>query len=128
MSQSIGVGVIGIFAATAAAVFAPSSIEDLFLIAGVGSYYLGVVGYLFIWQRTGVRLLDEREARIEQKTGQIVVSVLIAITIFALPADVLLDTTGIVDVPPAIRGVVWGYALLLLFSLLVYGYVADRMQ
>jgi hypothetical protein len=128
MSSSIGVGGAGLFVGTAAAIFAPERVSDLFLYAGVGAYYLGIVGYLFLWRRTGVRLLDEREAEIERRASQIVVLTLITVTLFALPADLLLDVTGDVAVPMALRGAIWGYALLLAFVLVVYGYVESKTQ
>ncbi|MDS0258936.1 hypothetical protein NDI56_05970 [Haloarcula sp. S1CR25-12] len=128
MSSSIGVGVAGLFAATAAAVFAPDSVSDLLLSVGVGVYYVGLLGYLVIWQRTGVRLLDEREAQIEQRACQLVVLALTGVTVLAVPADLLFAVTGVVDVPLALRGAVWGYALLLVFSLFVYGHVAEKTQ
>lgn len=128
MNTLIGVGVSGFVAATAASIVAPDGVDDLFLFAGVAVYYLGFLGYLVVWQRTGVRLFDEREAHIEQRASQIVVLTLIVVTIFALPADVLFDVTGFVDVPVAVRGAIWAYAVLLGYALLVYGYVAERTQ
>jgi hypothetical protein len=123
MNRAMGLGVFGVLAATVAAVFAPDRVDDLFLFAGVGLYYLGVVGYLFVWQRTGVRLFDEREAAIERRTGQVLALIVMFVTVFGVPADVLLDVTGAVEVPPAVRGAIWGYALLSLLGLFVYGYV-----
>jgi len=44
-------------------------------------------------------------------------------------SDLLLfAVTGGVDVPLALRGAVWGYVLLLVFSLFVYGHVAETTQ
>lgn len=127
MSRSMGVGVVGFLVATAAAVVASEAASDLFLFAGVGLYYLGVVGYLVVWQRTGVRLFDEREARIERRAGQIVALLVAFVTMFGLPADVVLDVTGAVDVPPALRGAIWGYVLLVVAFLFAYGY-AERQH
>lgn len=123
MNRSIGVGVAGLFLATAAAMIASEGTDDALLFAGVGIYYLGVVGYLAIWQRTGVRLFDEREERIERRAGQLVAHVVTFVAIFGLPADVVLSTTGLVDVPTAVRGMIWGYFALVLVYLAVYGYV-----
>ncbi len=126
MNRSMGLGVAGFLGATALSVVASEGSADLFAFAGVGLYYLGIVGYLVIWQRTGVRLFDEREAQIERRTGHIVWSLVTFVAIFGLPADLVLDATGAVDVPLAIRGAIWGYALLIAVGLIVYGYVERR--
>jgi len=123
MNRSIGVGVAGLFLATAAAMIAAEGTDDAFLFAGVGIYYLGIIGYLAIWQRTGVRLFDEREAQIERRAGQLVAHIVTFAAIFGLPADVVLSATGLVDIPPTIRGMIWGYFALVLVYLLVYAYV-----
>jgi len=127
MNRLLGLGVTGGLVGTAAAVFAPSSVSDLLLVAAVGAYYLGVLGYLAVWRRTGVRLLDEREAAVERRASRIVSGVLLLVVVFGLPADVLLDATGLVDVPPAVRGAVWGYGLLLVVGAFAYGYAEDRV-
>lgn len=126
MNRLMGVGVAGGIVATVAAVFAPAGFADAFLFAGVGVYYLGVLGYAVVWYRTGVRLFDEREARIERRTGQILMLLVTFVGIFGIPADVLLDVTGAVAVPTAVRGAIWGYGFLLVVSLLVYGYVDEQ--
>lgn len=127
MNRSIGFGVVGLFVAFVASLFVSDGRpERLFLFAGVGLYYLGFIGYLVIWQRTGVRLFDEREAEIERRAGQIVMLLVTVITIFGIPADVVLDVTGVVTVPPAIRGVIWGYFALGMGFIFAYWYVKQR--
>ncbi|WP_126661262.1 hypothetical protein [Haloterrigena salifodinae] len=126
MNRSMGLGVAGALGATALSVVASKGNANLFAFAGVGLYYLGVVGYLAIWQRTGVRLFDEREAEIERRAGHIVWVLVSFVAIFGLPADLVLDATDAVDVPLAIRGTIWGYALLVAVGLIVYGYVERR--
>jgi len=123
MTRSMGLGAAGFIVATAIAVIVSEGTDDLFLFAGVGVYYFGVVGYLAIWQRTGARLFDEREAQIERRAGQLVAHIVTFAAIFGLPADVVLSVTGLVDIPPVIRGMVWGYFALVLVYLLVYAYV-----
>ncbi|MFC6757863.1 MULTISPECIES: hypothetical protein [Haloarcula] len=127
MSNSIGVGGVGLFVGTLTAIFAPSTVSDMFLFGGVGAYYLGISSYLVLWRRSGVRLLDEREAEIERRASQIVLLTLITVTLFALPADLLFDVTGDFEVPMALRGAIWG-TLLLAFVLVVSGYVESKMQ
>jgi len=122
----MGVGVVGFLAATVAAVVTTGSASDSLLFAGVGVYYLGVVGYLVVWRRTGVRLFDEREQRIERRAGQLVALLVTTVVIFGLPADVVLDVTGVVEVPLAVRGAIWGYALLAVAFLVAYGYAENR--
>ena len=126
MTRSMGVGVVGFLAATVAAVVVTGQASDSLLFAGVGLYYLGIVGYLVVWQRTGVRLFDEREERIERRAGQLVALLVTTVVIFGLPADLVLDVTGVVEVPLALRGAIWGYALLTVAFLVAYGYAEDR--
>lgn len=123
MNRSIGFGVVGFVSAVAAAVVAPESISDLFLFAGLGFAYIGVVGYIGIWQATGVRLLDEREQEIERRTGYIITLVVLTVTIFGLPAAIILNATGTINAPPVLRGVIWGYSALTFLGLFIYGYV-----
>lgn len=75
---------------------------------------------------TGVRLFDERERQIERRTGRIIILIVLFVTIFGLPADLLLDTTGVISVPPVLRGVIWGYTALSFVGMFVYGYIESR--
>ncbi|WP_135819915.1 hypothetical protein [Halostella litorea] len=127
MNRALGLGVAGFLVATVAAVFAPASVSDPLLFAGVGAYYLGVLGYLAVWRRTGVRLIDEREAAVERRASRVVSGLLLLFVVFGLPADVVLDATGAVDVPPAVRGAIWGYGLLLVVGAVAYGYAEGRV-
>lgn len=127
MSRSIGFGIVGFIGALAVSLFVADGLpEDLSLFAGVGFYYLGIIGYLVIWQQTGVRLFDEREAEIERRAGQILMLVVMFVAIFGLPADVVLEVTGAITIPPTIRGVIWGYALLSFIGLFAYGYTESQ--
>jgi hypothetical protein len=126
MNSSIGFAVGGFVIAVIASIFAPESVSDLFLFAGLGVAYLGFLGYIAIWKITGVRLFDERERQIERKAGQIIMLIVITVTLFGLPADLVLDVTGAVDVPSVLRGVIWGYSALSFIMLFVYGYVENK--
>jgi hypothetical protein len=126
MNRSIGVGTAGFFLAVLASLFTAEPTADRLLFAGVGVYYLGFLGYLAVWGYTGVRLFDEREAEVERRAGGVVSLLVTTFVIFALPADVVLSVTGAYDVPVAVRGAIWGYFLLMLVYLLVYGYVERR--
>ncbi len=126
MNRSIGFAVGSFIIAVAASVFAPGGPSDLFLFAGLGLAYLGFLGYIGVWWLTGVRLFDERERRIERRAGQILMLIVVVVTLFGLPADLVFDVTGAVDVPPTLRGVVWGYSALAFVMLFVYGYVEDQ--
>lgn len=126
MNRSIGLGVTGLAAATLGAVFVAEGVADLLLIGGVGLYYLGVAGYLVVWRRTGVRLFDEREAEIERRAGHLISHLVTLVATVGVPADVVLAVTGVVDVPPAVRGAIWGYAVLAVAYALSYGFVEKR--
>ncbi|MDG5817632.1 hypothetical protein [Natronococcus sp. A-GB7] len=124
MGRSIGVGLAGLFAAIGAWLFVVRS--DVVLLAGLALYYLGFVGYLLVWGLTSVALFDERERRIENEAGGIVATATTIVVVFGVPGDVVLETTGLVAVPDAVHGAIYGYFLLVVGYLVVYGYVSRR--
>jgi len=95
-------------------------------VVGVGIYWAGVLGFVTVWQRTGVPLQDERERAIERwaSTKTLLVAAVGLVTLG--PGLTVLDETGVYEVPPIVEGALLGYALLfVVFGLL---YLARRYQ
>jgi len=126
MNRSVGAGTLGFFLAVAVSVLASGPVTDWVLFAGLGAYYLGYIGYLAIWQRTGVRHFDEREAEIERRAASLTAVFVVSVTIFGLPGLVVVQGTDVAAVPAFVEGVVWGYMGLVLVFLGLYGYVERR--
>jgi len=122
-TRSVGVGVAGCFLGTAAWMVTG---EPLVLFAGLGLYWLGCLGMAAAYVASPISLRDELDARIQREASQLTVTVLTAVTLVALPADVVLSSTGVYTAPAAVRGAIWGYFGLLAVSLVVHGLVKRR--
>lgn len=68
------------------------------------------IGY---W-RSPVAVQDELERQIEREASTTTLTVVVVVTIVGLPAEVVLNSTGIYTAPAALRGAIWGYFLLIL--------------
>ena len=93
-------------------------------IVGVGVYWVGVLGFVAIWQGTGVPLQDERERAIERWASAATLLVAAVGLVTLGPGLTVLDETGVYQVPRLVEGALLGYALLFgIFGLL---YLARR--
>ena len=104
LGAGIGLGVLGLLAGTFLE-------RDLFVILGVGVYWLGVLGYVAIKWRAPVAVRDEREARINREAAALTLDVLAASLIVAAPGLTVLTVTGVYDVPEFYGGMVTTLAL-----------------
>ncbi|MCL9813666.1 hypothetical protein [Natranaeroarchaeum aerophilus] len=111
ISRSVGAGVASIFVATAAWMVTG---EPLVLYAGLGLYWLGCLGMAVGYWRSPVAVQDELERQIEREASATTLTVVVVVTIVGLPAEVVLNSTGIYTAPAALRGAIWGYLLLIL--------------
>ncbi len=68
------------------------------------------IGY---W-RSPVAVQDELERQIEREASTTTLTVVVVVTIVGLPAEVVLNSTGIYTAPAALRGAIWGYMALIL--------------
>jgi len=111
INRSVGVGVASIFIATAAWMVTD---EPLVLFAGLGLYWLGCLGMGIGYWRSPVAVQDELERQIEREASSTTLMVVVVVTIIGLPAEVVLNATGIYTAPAALRGAIWAYMLLIL--------------
>ncbi|MCU4975546.1 hypothetical protein OB955_22930 [Halobacteria archaeon AArc-m2/3/4] len=109
ISRSVSVGVVSFFVATAAWIVTE---EPLVLFAGLWLYWLGCLGMAIGYWRSPVSVTDELEDRIEREASQTTLTFVAAVGIAGLPAEVVLNTTGVYTAPAAVRGALWGYLLL----------------
>jgi hypothetical protein len=109
INWAVGFGVASFFIATAAWMLTE---ESLVLFSGVGLYWLGALGMGIGYWYSPVSLKDEFEQQMEREANQAVSMFIAAVTIIGIPADVVLSTTGVYTAPAAVRGMIWGYLLL----------------
>lgn len=88
--------------------------EPVVLFAGLGLYWLGCMGMAVGYWRSPVPVWDELERQIEREASATTLTVLAVVTIVALPAEVVLNSTGVYTAPAALRGAIWAYMLLIL--------------
>ena len=110
INRSVWAGVASIFVATAVWIVTG---EPLALFAGLGLYWLGCLGMAIGYWRSPVAVQDELERQIEREASTTTLTVVV-VTIVGLPAEVVLNSTGIYTAPAALRGAIWGYFLLVL--------------
>ena len=111
INRSVWAGVASIFVATAVWIVTG---EPLALFAGLGLYWLGCLGMAVTYWRSPVAVQDELERQIEREASATTVTVIAVVTIIGLPAEVVLNSTGVYTAPAALRGAIWGYFLLVL--------------
>lgn len=111
INRAVGFGVASFLVSTAAWVVteAPSV-----LFAGLALYWLGCLGMVIGYWYSPVSVSDELERRIEREASQTAMALVAVVTIIGIPAEVVLNTTGVYTAPAALRGALWGYLLLIL--------------
>lgn len=121
INRSVGIGVIGVFVATAVWILTD---EPLALYAGLGVYWLGCLGMGIGYWYSPVSVSDELEQRMEREASQATITFVAVVAIIGIPADVVLSTTGVYTAPAAVRGAIWGYLLLTV----VFGVAHGRVK
>lgn len=111
INWAVGFGVASFFLATGAWMLTD---EPVVLFAGLGLYWLGCLGMAIGYWYSPVSVRDELEQRMEREASQTTITFVVAVAIIGLPADVVSSTTGVYTAPPAVRGAIWGYFLLIL--------------
>lgn len=122
INGSVGIGVAGFLVATAAWILTD---EPLVLFTGLGLYWLGCLGMAIGMWTSPVSIQDELDQQIELEASATTLAVVAGVTIVGLPAEVVLNSTGIYTAPAAIRGAIWGYMLLILVFSFSY-WLAER--
>lgn len=110
INRSVEFGVASFFIASAVWILTE---EPLVLFAGLGLYWLGCLGMSLGYWYSPISIRDELEQRIEREASQTTLTFVAIVGIIGLPAEVVLTTTGVYTAPAAIRGAIWGYALLI---------------
>ena len=111
ISTSVGIGVAGFFIANTLWLFTEM---DSALYAGLAIYWLGCLGMGVGYIKTPVSISDELEEHMIRDANNITTVFILIVTILGLPADVVLSATGLYTVPAEVRGLLWGYMLLIL--------------
>ena len=111
INRSVGAGTLSFFVAVAVWI---GTNEPMVLFAGLGLYWLGCIGMAVGYWRSPVPVRDELDRQIEREASTTTLTVLAVVTIVALPAEVVLNSTGVYTAPAALRGAIWAYMLLIL--------------
>ncbi len=109
INRSVGFGVASFFIAMATWMITE---EQLVIFAGLGLYWLGSIGMGIGYWYSPVSLKDEFEQHMEWEANQATSLFIAVVVIIGIPADVVLNITGVYTAPAAIRGAIWGYLLL----------------
>lgn len=120
INWSVGIGITSSLVATAVWMITE---EQVALFIGLGMYWLGAIGMGMGYWLSPVQLRDEFERQMESKANQTVSAFIAVVTIIGIPADVVLSTTDVYTIPPTIRGVIWGYLVLVFIFGISHWYV-----
>lgn len=120
INRSAGFGTVAFFLATAAWMFTD---EPILLYAGLGLYWLGCLGMAAGYWHSPVSISDEFEQQLEQEANRATYTFVAIVSIIGIPADVVLSTTDVYTAPAAIRGMLWGYLLLIVIFGAAHWYV-----
>lgn len=94
------VGIGGFIAATAIwYIFYP---DDIVLLAGLGSYYVGCFGYFASWYLGSDSLLGALDERIDLGIGRVLLFLLLLVVSIGIPTIIVFDATGLLAVSSAL--------------------------
>lgn len=119
---AVGFGVASFVIATAAWIFTD---EPLVLFAGLGLYWLGCLGMGLGYWYSPVSVHDELEQRMEREASQTTLTFVSVVVIIGIPAEVVLNVTGVYTAPAAIRGAIWT-CLFIVNIWIVCHWIAER--
>lgn len=120
MSSAVSVGVAGLFIGYL--VWWIVGLETA-LYAGLGVYWLGVLGMGIGYIMSPVSVRDEFEEHTIKRANDITSVFVFIVTVIGVPAATVLDTTEAYTVPPEISGMIGGYFLLIFIFAAAHWYV-----
>lgn len=89
-------------------------------------YLLGLAGILAVVFGAPVTLFDERDAALERRASQITIGVFAFVLILGASAARLLPRLTPYEVPPEVRGALYGYVAVFVVFGVAYGYVRSK--
>lgn len=104
INWAVGFGVASSLIATAGWILTE---EAVVLFIGLGLYWLGCLGMALGYWYSPVSVQDELEQRMEREASQTTLTFVSVVVIIGIPAEVVLNTTGVYTAPAAIRGAIW---------------------
>ncbi|MFB6126844.1 MAG: DUF2178 domain-containing protein [Halolamina sp.] len=78
-------------------------------LVGEALYWVGIVGFLAVWQGTSVKLFDERDHSLERRASQLTLSMLAPVLVVGASLSRLATWLDWFAVPTAVRGALYGY-------------------
>jgi uncharacterized membrane protein len=89
-------------------------------LVGEAVYWLGILGFLAVWQGTSISLFDERDRALERRASQFTLTLFAGVLVVGASAARLLSYTDAYAVPTAVWGALWGYVALFVTFAVVY--------
>ncbi len=89
-------------------------------LVGETVYWLGILGFLAVWQGTSISLFDERDRALERRASHLTLSLFAVVLVVGASAARLLSYTNTYTVPVELWAVLWGYVALFVVFAVVY--------
>ncbi|WP_073307669.1 DUF2178 domain-containing protein [Halobaculum gomorrense] len=93
-------------------------------VAAEAAYWVGIVGFLAVWQFSPVQLFDERDAELERRASTLTLVAAAVVLVLGASGARTLGALGVYDAPPFVEGVLYGYVGLFVVFAVAYGWVS----
>lgn len=95
-------------------------------LVGEAVYWLGIIGFLAVWQGTSLTLFDERDKALERRASQMTLAVFGVGLVVGASSARILSYTNTYEVPRAVWTVLWAYVALFGVFAVVYLWLRYR--
>ena len=95
-------------------------------LVGEGVYWVGIVGFLGIWQGTSVTLFDERDVTIERRASQLALAVSAVVLVVGASAVRVLSVVDGYTASPTVFGFLYGYMAVFVTFAIAFIWVRAR--
>lgn len=81
-------------------------------VLGEALYWVGIVGFLAVWQGTSLTLFDERDQELERRASHVTLTIVAVVGVVAASAARMLPRFTAITVPAELRGALYGFMFL----------------
>lgn len=89
-------------------------------------YWVGIIGFLGIWQGTSLTLFDERDVTIERRASQLALAISAVVLVVGASAVRVLSVVGEYTVSPTVSGFLYGYMAVFVTFAIAFVWVHAR--
>ncbi|QZP38809.1 DUF2178 domain-containing protein [Halobaculum magnesiiphilum] len=93
-------------------------------VAAEAAYWVGILGFLAVWQFSPVTLFDERDAELERRASTVTLVVAAVVLVLGASGARTLSALNLYDAPPFLSGVLYGYVGLFVVFAVAYGWMS----